>query len=491
MSHEMLRGRLDQLRRSIREVESLVDMLEGSRKAVRDTKQAVATARLQAADLIGATSLGPLTDMVKELRQRQTDYDLGTVDRVLKLLDGLSIGLPALDATLAQASRDLDRLVHRYVPFGELKQRISSTTTNLQNQISALEKKFEADGTAPFELWREYSQEVLPVANVLFSEYIDLLGGVSIRDRGLSIGALEQVCRLDELCKMADLHASNELRQCIDWADAMFTVPSRDPAGHVPSWPVMRLGFAQWSIWGLPLEGHEFGKVVTGQPNGRLDKWKEELAAFDAYGLRLLVADVIGAWAEGPAYACALCLLSLDPRDGVGQEQQKVTAADRALLVELCLTNQIVAETPMLTPEAVDIGHGYLEFVQQVMTRWRTALHGTETARSTSELLLGLYERVRRDFRLQRPFGVDDWDRAKYAWKLLQSGQVIPVDPPVGIRHLLNAAWYARCSEQVDTANELIERLTLAAVPRDAREMRLTETGAEQVRTPAERRPWP
>src|SRR5215469_11756462 len=124
MSNEMLTDRLEQLQRSLSEVEAVVEMLEASRKAVKDTKQSVSAARLKATQLTGVSDLQPLTDAVQELRLHQSDDDLATADQVLDLLERLGTKLPELIETLSQASRDLDRLVHRYVPFGDLKQHI-------------------------------------------------------------------------------------------------------------------------------------------------------------------------------------------------------------------------------------------------------------------------------------------------------------------------------------------------------------------------------
>jgi hypothetical protein len=267
---------------------------------------------------------------------------------------------------------------------------------------------------------------------------------------------------------MADSHLENELRPCIDTASASLTVPGRDPGGEVPPWPILRLGFAAWSIWTLALEGQEFGKLVANKEAQELARWADEVAAFGPDGVRTLVADTIGAWAEGPAYACALLLLTLDPSRVVGvPEQDHVSDSERAALVMSCLRNQIVQSraTAGLEPEQAGMGHGYIEFLEGVEARWKAALQaagadGPVAVRQPE--LEQLRERVWRHFDLKFPFELENWATAKKVWEALSRGDPLPDELIVRIRHLTNAAWYARYSSTDPDLRE-IETLTLGA----------------------------
>jgi hypothetical protein len=336
---------------------------------------------------------------------------------------------------------------------------VGATARKLRSKTMALQKKIDLDiGPSP-DLWGDYSQKIVRTADQVFAEYLDLLGGVSIRERGLAIRALGEVCLLDELCTMADWHVASELRQCVDWVQPAFTLPGRESPVEVRSWPIMQLGFAYWSIWGMPLAGHEFGRVVASQYGAELLEWKDELAAFGKQGLRTLVADIIGAWAEGPAYGYALCFLVLDPTRKVGEPRHgHITSADRAKVVDTCLRQQIVIPRrgyPLLEPEAAAMGYEYLPVVNQIKDGWDHVLEMTGQPPSDRALLQGLPNKVWQALDLKRPFQLSDWRTAKSAWSALQDGKAPPTDPPVGIRHLMNAAWYARCSPDITASPRL------------------------------------
>ena len=456
MPEELLATRVDVLLRSTNEVESVVKVLEASRNTMKVTKEAVGTAMLRASQLT-PSSLTLLTDTLRALRAEVSADTKAAeaLDQVLTLLETLKKDVPALVQTLTQAEANLDRLVGRYVSFGDaLASQVGATVRRLKSKITVLQGEINVGARPSPDLWRDYSENVVRTADQVFAEYLDLLGGVSIRERGLAIQALGEVCLLDELCTMADWHVTKELRQCVDWAQPAFTLPGRESLVEVRSWPIMQLGFLHWSIWGMPLGGHEFGRVVASQSDAELREWKEELAAFGEQGLRMLVADIIGAWAEGPAYGCALCFLVLDPTHQVGElGHGHITSADRAEVVNTCLRQQIVISQrghPALEPEDADLGYGYLPFVSQISQRWDHILKTTGQPRSDRALLRGLPKKVWQALELKRPFQLTDWRTAKNVWSALQQDKALPADPPVGIRHLMNAAWYARYSPGIE-----------------------------------------
>jgi hypothetical protein len=456
MPEELLATRVGGLLRSTNEVESVVKVLEASRQTMKVTKETVGTAMLKASQL-APSSLTLLTYTLRTLRaEKSADTKAAeALDQVLTLLETLKKDVPALVQTLTQAEADLDRLVGRYVSFGDaLANQVGTTVRGLKSKITALQERLDLGDEPSPDLWRDYSKIVVRTADQVFAEYLDLLGGVSIRERGLVIQTLGEVCPLDELCTMADWHVNSELRQCVDWAQPAFTLPGRESLVPLRSWPIMQLGFAHWSIWGMPLEGHEFGRVVASQADAELREWEEELAAFGVQGLRMLVADIIGAWAEGPAYACALCFLVLDPAQQVGESGcGHITSADRAEVVDTCLRQQIVIPQrgrPALAPEEADLGYAYLPFVSHIRQRWDHVLKTTGQPRSDRTLLRGLPKKVWQALELKRPFQLTDWRTAKNVWSALQQGKAPPADPPVGIRHLMNAAWYARCSPEIE-----------------------------------------
>ena len=211
--------------------------------------------------------------------------------------------------------------------------------------------------------------------------------------------------------------------------------------------------------------------VIAGTTADAAGEWAEEKAAFGDDGLRLLVADTIGAWAEGPAYACALCFLGLHPGGDAWKAGRHghVTTADRAYVVRTALGSQIARSSGQgqasLTPEDVNQGYGYPEFVDGIAGYWQAAVGASGMPSEDRKSLLDrLPARVWQEFRLRRPFKVEDWGIAKDAWSRLRQDSPLPDDPPVDIRHLMNAAWYARCSADAPQHRpEEIERRTLRA----------------------------
>ena len=478
MNEELLATRLEVMLRSANEVHSAVTVLETSRKAVEKTKGALFGATLDASQL-GRGALRQLTDVLERLRgELSTDDVTGRValEQTIAVLESLEANIPALVSTLNNATHDLDLLLGRHVEFDtQLGKDVHAATDGLTRDIRTLQREVSTAAGSRADLWLKYSETIAPTAENLFSQYIDLLSGVAIRERGLSMSALQEVFHLEGLCRMIDWHVSNELRQRVPGATDMLTLPGRasggdlPPSGGLQSWPIARLGCAHWSIWGMPLEAHEFGKVAGGKNlNGRPDAWSDELAAFGAHGLSVLVADAIAAWAEGPAYACALCFLALDPRETViTPERGHVSSAERARVVATCLRGQIVPDShPDATPEQVDGGYGYLEFIARIFDCWNSALEAPAHAcTDRNRLLDALPARVRQEFELTLPFEVSDWRISKEVWSALEQSRSLRDDPPTFIRHLMNAAWYARLSSQSVTNLEPaeIERRTLVA----------------------------
>ena len=294
--------------------------------------------------------------------------------------------------------------------------------------------------------WKRYFGEIQPGATRLFTEYLDLLGGVSIRERGLAIKALADVCHLDELCALADWHFDKELSLCLDWDKPSVALPGRDPVAEISEWPILRLGFASWSIWGLPLEGHEFGKLIAAeQMSGRnLKNWKPYIAEFGPSGTRALIADTFAAWAEGPAYACALLFLALNPNPPQGASSAKVARdADRAEVV-LATLRGIAAPDAGGGKRAA--GYGYMPFINVLEKKWTDAygLDGQELPEGRKRLLQELPGLVQLLLELQKPFGLRDWRLTADVLDKLISCPDVPLEVAFGVRHLTNAAWRGR-----------------------------------------------
>ena len=110
----------------------------------------------------------------------------------------------------------------------------------------------------------------------------------------------------------------------------------------------------------------------------------------------------------------------------------------------------------------------YLEFLDQLNSgRWSEANVADDAADAgRTSLLDNLPQHVHAAFELTRPFALKDWMQAKQVWPLLRDGNPLPVNPPVGLRHLMNAAWYALLADYAPAPRlpaAEIERTTLVA----------------------------
>lgn len=358
---------------------------------------------------------------------------------------------PGLKCDLEAAKEGLEKLDARAIRFSEdFGRSVGNQTRDLGIKIEELASEVKKK-PASAKLWQSYFEDIQPDATRLFIEYLDLLGGVSIRERGLAIEALADVCHLDELCALADWHFANELTLCQDWAWPKFVaLPGRDLASDISAWPIVRLGFASWSIWGLPLEGHEFGKLLadtrmSDRSERQKKHWRPYITEFGERGTRVLIADSIATWAEGPAYACALLFLVLNPSRALGEySARNVCDADRAALVLAALRGRAASSTGSGQRSAG--GYDYIPFVDALEKSWKEACQFTGTALPADRirLLQNLPEVVRFQLDLKKPFDLKDWNLADKVLGCLNRDQDIPRDLVPGIRHLTNAAWRGR-----------------------------------------------
>ena len=136
MSENLLSIRMDVLLCSTKEVGSVVEALETSRKAVKDTEGALGSALLKANRLI--TDFGPLTEVLVGLKAGLSDNRAAVeaLDQTVGIFEQLTKEIPDLVGALKGARRDLHQLVNRYVPFGEtLCNHINTKTSELEGKI--------------------------------------------------------------------------------------------------------------------------------------------------------------------------------------------------------------------------------------------------------------------------------------------------------------------------------------------------------------------
>ena len=195
----------------------------------------------------------------------------------------------------------------------------------LQTEIGRLREEVSSSGHPDrAHQWRRYQALLEGRARPLFAEYVDFLGGLTVRDVGLD----------DRVCEMTDtllIRFKLATRRSLP-------LPARQAALGSALESVILLGFPEWSIWGIPLVGHEVGlayveecrdeaveKLVAGFAEAHTDR--------SALFLRRLVADVFATHTLGISYACAALLLRLSPRHGDPADRDQPTDLDRARVI--------------------------------------------------------------------------------------------------------------------------------------------------------------
>lgn len=135
----------------------------------------------------------------------------------------------------------------------------------------------------------------------LFSEYVDVLRGIALRSARFGDGDLE----IGDFFRIADelpkAWVGNTGRR---WDSLAVPALLESSCSTVAN--VVHVGFPEWTIWALPLLQHEFGHIY-------MEKLAERPDTDPPAETSVLVAEALACLMAGPAYACAMLLLRLDP----------------------------------------------------------------------------------------------------------------------------------------------------------------------------------
>jgi hypothetical protein len=451
MKGELLLLRLEVLKRGIKDVQEVLEAGKAAPAAIKKAQENVDSAWWFVNNIL---TVAENERVIAALKALPNNTGSEWKNELIQIADGLEQVRKRgcdLKRELEGAKEGLVEINSRTIHFSnDFGNSVEKRTKKLGQQIDDLVMNVEAQSSAA-KLWQKYFDDIQPGATRLFVEYLDLLGGVSIRECGLALKALADVCHLDELCALADWHFTNELTLCQDSVgDAFVALPGRDLVTDISAWPILRLGFASWSIWGLPLEGHEFGKLLaddrmSDRSERRKTYWKPYITKFGERGTRVLIADSIAAWAEGPAYACALLFLVLNPsRVQSGYSARNIYDADRATVVLATLRDRATSGTESSQRSAG--GYNYLPFIDALEKEWKDSCCFDDAALPAERvrLLQDLPGVVQLRLELQKAFDLKDWNLADRVLASLNNDQEVPVELAAGVRHLTNAAWRGR-----------------------------------------------
>jgi hypothetical protein len=246
----------------------------------------------------------------------------------------------------------------------DLKGKTEQSLKNLRSTRNRLNQASTANGQLLETAWKEAVGEQ---NQSIFSDYVDFLGGLALRDKGWD----------NSICQIADelISSCGNLLQAKMW-DAL-TIPSSH--GAVTLARIIRMGFPEWNIWGLPLAAHELGMVavcvddtlvtyIDLQSNGDEQVQRQ---------LQLCLADAFATCTMGPAYACAALLLRFNPRLAY---EGRYDAVDDEML-----TNVFSSAVNTL-PQSSGGASFDQAMIDNLNTSWKSALNTTLSGRRVKAL---------------------------------------------------------------------------------------------------------
>ena len=285
MASLILKTRLDILSSNLAAVETVIELVQ-KRRRDGDALRAL---------LFGKEGVG---DLARRLRNRvdKTLTDLRDQEEqsAIQALGEAQGFVQQLTAKLEQAHASIDALLGSPVELSKrrIKERLPDRAT-----LSIEEVNKARD-------WHK-EKELAGKIEPLFSEYVDLLRGLALRETGIERGICELADRLLDGC---DRVAGTP------WESV--AIPSYRGSTELMPAQIVRLAFPEWTIWALPLAAYEFGRIMVNQ-DAALQRNVDDAIASSLAPRPVLIdclADAFATYALGPAYACAAVMMRLDPR---------------------------------------------------------------------------------------------------------------------------------------------------------------------------------
>jgi len=331
-----------------------------------------------------------------------------------------------------------------------IREIFSEQANRLMNIIDELGEE------SPDAAWSTYKKDVAAASENLFSEYVELLSGLALRDTGLGAPINPEPDRqpgggtLEQLGPDVYVMADDLVKQLYHIGEAdlwhSLTIPARRTVAACTVARMIRLGFPEWTIWAVPLAAHEFGRVVVDRNDFADDP---ESNGFAGHGLEVARADVFATYALGPAYAFASVYVLLDPSAADWQARGK-EPVDTGLLRGDSGRAFIIFRTLELMNE----GDALTRVIDRLRGRWAMAVHqaggSAFPAEEAGEPLEQLARHMWSYLRDKAPtiqYSPQRWRQAAQWDPLggLVSRERWRLDPArEDVRDILNAAWYQR-----------------------------------------------
>jgi len=374
-------------------------------------------------------------------------------DVIVAQIDALAENLGRAERALGAQQIDPDLREAVRIRFSKL----------ISKQQKGLEKlREEVEGDLPLdECWyafRYIRQECMPI----FRECLAFLEGGLVRSAGIDDGICHVAdALLDDLSYRADIY----------WARLTILAEGElfDQTAEI-----IRLRFPEFSIWNLPISGHEFGHLVGQElrvlkPDGTYRYPIQEILQIEGQTnpqnvpfLREHFADLFAVYALGPAFACPCILLRFDPGVAYKDGKDHPSYAKRVHFILEALRRMDEAEG-MLQP--------YRDIIEYLSGLWQRNLLAAKQPESLDQATIvqlndwleRLYVQI--DTHLPPYVRYRGWSRAqRLSSELLsEKGAAQVLEDDDTLPDVLNAAWLCRI-EQKDEDSYLVRRIGENAV---------------------------
>lgn len=369
-----------------------------------------------------------------------------------------------LEEALTDARTNIAKITNRWVPIEKVEERlresldeaIESWLGSIDRNLKALKTGQENDAQLMETAWKEYAEIVSEQGRLFsFSEYVDLLGGLALRDAGLDEG----ICRLaDEL--ITSWGSFGQTR----WN--ALTIPANQEAVTLAR--SIRMGFPEWTLWAVPLTAHELGQLavsngmkelVRRDNNTRWERYifkqipKKGSSNEERNSMRVYLADAFATYAMGPAYACSAILLRFDLRRTRGKTKKAgcPSQSERGYII-LDMLSKMIAEDKLDTPS-------YEPMVRQLQHAWDKVVARTQPAGSLTgaqkSRLESYNEYMLEELSRSHPGGLYRGDKFESTYQALRG--FLHGENPLTLleggeegRDVLNAAWWCRIEGEYD-----------------------------------------
>jgi hypothetical protein len=476
----ILRLRLATLRRNLEQVRHT----EGSVAQRREEIRALADVFDQAEGI--QTKARYVVEGIDEAMQRVIDLQqLASVPKTI--VDRLKIRLTEAASDATQVTEHAQRSASVIKAMSQRWSRLSADdlldthireifAEQAKNLVTAIDK---LRTNSPDAAWSTYQQTIRGASEDLFSEYVEFLSGLALRDTGLGgpltvaaaanehdhgNGAIEQLG--PDVYMMADDLVKQIYR--IGEADLWhsLTIPARRDAAARTVARMIRLGFPEWTIWAVPLSAYEFGRVVIDRKKAEIvDRYAAANGAV-GQGLEIVLADAFATYALGPAYAYASVYVLLDPGTAARRANGEGAAAagpacgdsERAFVVFRML--ELMDEGGALTAVINELRRRWMMAVRQAKgTELPDAAEAEPLERLTSHLWNFLRHNAPRiQYSARRWSAVIKWDPLAILvgqeWRLAPGRE--------DVRDILNAAWHQRLATKPDSTPDPVTDQELA-----------------------------